>query len=112
VQLPELRLMDLGSTNGTFVNGSRVAPPVCPTLEPEGDPRAATVAYPADPAGWHPLEAGDVIALAGNIVLRARVQPRDGEGKPPAGRRQRRGGAGQTPFTGRLHDHLALSPQG
>jgi serine/threonine-protein kinase len=107
VQLPDLRLLDLGSTNGTFVNGARVVPPA--GLAPENDPAAAAA---ADPTGWHPLEDGDVIALAGNIVLLVRVRGRQEEGKPLLGRRQRHLGAGEHLPGGRRHHPLTVSYHG
>jgi pSer/pThr/pTyr-binding forkhead associated (FHA) protein len=108
VQLPDLRLLDLGSTNGTFVNGARVGHPASPDPVPECDP-AATIAFHADPTGWHPLEDGDVIALAGNIVLIVRVQVRGEASKPLPGRRQHRDGAAGPLPGGRRHDRLSLS---
>src|SRR5262249_14656342 len=74
VRLPELRLRDLDSTNGTFVNGAQVGPPA--DLAPGVDPQVATIAIDADPAGWHPLKDGDVIALGCGTVLIVRVQVR------------------------------------
>jgi pSer/pThr/pTyr-binding forkhead associated (FHA) protein len=77
IQLPELRLLDLGSSNGTFVNGAKVGQPADLGPVPEGDPAAATIAAHADPTGWHPLKDGDVIALADSTVLFVRVQARE-----------------------------------
>jgi pSer/pThr/pTyr-binding forkhead associated (FHA) protein len=72
VRLPELRLLDLGSSNGTFVNGVKVRQSACVDSGSEGDPPA-----------WHPLEDGDVITLGGNTVLLIRVRARQEEGDPP-----------------------------
>ena len=66
VNLPELRLRDLGSTNGTFVNGAR--------LTPAGDPEALTLSLHAQQTGWHALKDGDVIALGDSAVLRVRIR--------------------------------------
>ena len=74
VNLPELRLRDLGSTNGTFVNGARLGPPADARPAPAGAPGALTLYLHAQEAGWHPLRDGDVIALADSAVLRVRVQ--------------------------------------
>src|SRR5262249_58567136 len=74
IRLPELRLRDLGSTNGTFVNGAKVGQPA--GLAPEVDPQLATIDLDADSVGWHPLKDGDVIALGGGTVLIVRVQAR------------------------------------
>jgi pSer/pThr/pTyr-binding forkhead associated (FHA) protein len=111
VRLPRLRLLDLGSDNGTFVNGARVRQPPGPDPAPEGDPAAATVAYEAAPAGWHPLEDGDVITLGGNAVLLVRVQARQ-EGQPPPGRRQPRLGTGEHLPGGRRRERRAPVHQG
>ena len=73
VSLPELRLRDLGSTNGTFVNGARLGPPADGATAPAGEPAALTLSLHAQQAGWHPLKDGDVIALADSAVLRVRV---------------------------------------
>src|SRR5262245_31969317 len=40
VNLPELRLLDLGSTNGTFVNGARLGPPAAGGPASAGKPGA------------------------------------------------------------------------
>src|SRR5262249_10348883 len=45
VRLPELRLLDLGSSNGTFVNGVKIGQSVVVAPGSEGDP-----------PGWFPLE--------------------------------------------------------
>jgi pSer/pThr/pTyr-binding forkhead associated (FHA) protein len=72
IELPEVRLLDLGSTNGTFVNGAKIG---C-SAGPDGasDPALDTTDYPAL-TGWHPVQDGDVIAL-GTTVLFVRVQVR------------------------------------
>ena len=75
IQLPEVRVIDLGSTNGTFVNGARVGRPANLNPVPEGDPALATIVH-AEPTGWQSLQDGDVIALGNNTVLFVRVQPR------------------------------------
>jgi pSer/pThr/pTyr-binding forkhead associated (FHA) protein len=77
VQLPEVRLLDLGSTNGTFINGAKVGQLAGPGPVADVDPAAATIAAQADPTGWHPLKDGDVIALADRTVLFVRVQARE-----------------------------------
>jgi pSer/pThr/pTyr-binding forkhead associated (FHA) protein len=77
VQLPELRLLDLGSSNGTFVNGAKVGGPADLGTVPEGDPAMATIAAHAELTGWHLLKDGDVIALADSTVLFVRVQARE-----------------------------------
>jgi serine/threonine-protein kinase len=79
IQLPEMRLIDLGSTNGTFVNGAKVGRPASLNPVPEGDPALTTIVH-AEPTGWQPLQDGDVIALGNSTVLFVRVQPsRDAE---------------------------------
>jgi pSer/pThr/pTyr-binding forkhead associated (FHA) protein len=75
IQLPEVRLIDLGSTNGTFVNGAKVGQPASLKLVSEDDPTLATIVR-AEPTGWQSLQDGDVIALGNNTVLFVRVQPR------------------------------------
>jgi pSer/pThr/pTyr-binding forkhead associated (FHA) protein len=75
VSLPELRLLDLGSTNGTFVNGARLGPPAEGGPAPEGAPAALILPLHGQATGWHPLKDGDVIALGDSAVLRVRVQP-------------------------------------
>ena len=81
IHLPELRLLDLGSTNGTFVNGTRLGPPGDggrPT--PAGESGALTLSLRPQGAGWHPLKDGDVIALGDSAVLCVRVQaPQPGQ---------------------------------
>jgi pSer/pThr/pTyr-binding forkhead associated (FHA) protein len=74
VNLPELRLLDLGSTNGTFVNGARLGPPGEGDPALAGEPGVLTLPLHAPEAGWHPLKDGDVIALADSAVLHVRVQ--------------------------------------
>jgi pSer/pThr/pTyr-binding forkhead associated (FHA) protein len=78
VQLPELRLLDLGSSNGTFVNGAKVGQPAGLGPLPEGEPAAVTIAAHAHATGWHSLKDGDVIALADSAVLVVRVPAREG----------------------------------
>ena len=78
VQPPELRLRDLGSTNGTFVNGARLGSPADEATAPAGEPGALTLSLHAQEAGWHPLKDGDVIALGDSAVLRVRVHVPDG----------------------------------
>jgi eukaryotic-like serine/threonine-protein kinase len=52
VNLPQLRLLDLGSTNGTFVNGARLGPPGDGDhLAGAGEPRALTLSLHAHAAG-------------------------------------------------------------
>ena len=80
VNLPELRLRDLGSTNGTFVNGARLGPPAEGGPAPAGESGALTLPLPAQQAGGHALQDSGVIALADSAVLRVRVQA------PPPGR--------------------------
>ena len=74
VSLPELRLLDLGSTNGTFVNGARLGPPGEGGPASAGEPGALTLPLHGQEVGLHPLKDGDVIALADSAVLRVRVQ--------------------------------------
>jgi eukaryotic-like serine/threonine-protein kinase len=75
VDLPELRLLDLSSTNGTFVNGARLGPPGDGGRPaPAGEPGALTLSLHAPAAAWHSLKDGDVIALADSAVLCVRVQ--------------------------------------
>ena len=74
VNPPELRLLDLGSTSGTFVNGARLGPPADGGLTPAGEPGALTLSLHAQEAGWHALQDGDVIALGDSAVLRVRVR--------------------------------------
>jgi pSer/pThr/pTyr-binding forkhead associated (FHA) protein len=73
VQPPQLRLRDLGSTNGTFVNGARLGPTADGGLTPAGEPGALTLSLHAQQTGWQPLKDGDVIALGDSAVLRVRV---------------------------------------
>jgi pSer/pThr/pTyr-binding forkhead associated (FHA) protein len=91
VELPEVGLLDLGSTNGTFVNGAKIGQLAGPG--PEVDPVLETIDYPA-PTGWHPVRDGDVITLGGGVVLFVRIQVRE-EFKRLAVRRRRGEGAGQ-----------------
>jgi pSer/pThr/pTyr-binding forkhead associated (FHA) protein len=88
IQLPEVRLLDLSSTHGTFVNGAKVGQPASLDTPRLGDPLLATIDY-FEPTGWHPLEDGDVIALGNSTVLFVRVQVRE-EGKLLADQKQRR----------------------
>jgi pSer/pThr/pTyr-binding forkhead associated (FHA) protein len=78
VNLTELRLRDLGSTNGTFVNGARLGPPVDGATAPAGDPEALTLSLHAQETGWHALKDGDLIALADSAVLLVRVHVPEG----------------------------------
>src|SRR5262245_28297986 len=87
VQLPELRLLDLGSTNGTFVNGAKVGQAAGLGPVPAGDPAAVTLAAHAHATGWHALKDGDVIALADRTVLVVRVPVREGAYELPGWRR-------------------------
>jgi eukaryotic-like serine/threonine-protein kinase len=73
VNLPDLRLLDLSSTNGTFVNGARLRSPAGGGPAPAGEPGALTLSLRLQGTGWHPLKDGDVIALADSAVLRVRV---------------------------------------
>ena len=67
IDLPRVRVRDLGSRNGTFLNGRRVQPAAVPA--PEGpapfDPRFA-------------LEDGDVLNLGGTIFRVVIPTPTDG----------------------------------
>ena len=94
VELPEVGLLDLGSTNGTFVNATKIGE----HPDPEGDPEGETIAYPAL-TGWHPVRDGDVITLAGTVLF-VRIRVRE-ELELLAGRRRRREGAGQLRGNGR-----------
>jgi pSer/pThr/pTyr-binding forkhead associated (FHA) protein len=88
IQLPEVRLLDLGSTNGTFINGAKVCRPAGQDPVLEGDPTLSTIVC-SQPTGWHPVQDGDVIALGNSTVLFVRVQVQE-EGEQLAGRPQRR----------------------
>ena len=80
INLPELGLLDLGSTNGTFVNGARLGPSAAGGPAGAGDPGALTLSLHAQATGWHPLKDGDVIALGDSAVLRVRVRvPKPGQ---------------------------------
>jgi pSer/pThr/pTyr-binding forkhead associated (FHA) protein len=68
-----VHVLDLESSNGTYVNGARIGRTAHPSTTPEGDPAAATVAAGGAPPGWHALKDGDLITLGSNIVLRVRV---------------------------------------
>jgi pSer/pThr/pTyr-binding forkhead associated (FHA) protein len=70
----ELRLLDLGSTNGTFVNGARLRQAGGAGPAPAGEPGAVTLSLRAQTMGWHVLKDGDVIALGDHTVLRVAVQ--------------------------------------
>jgi pSer/pThr/pTyr-binding forkhead associated (FHA) protein len=111
IHLPELRLLDLGSTNGTFVNGAKVGPGAELAPAPEDNAQVTTVAADADPPGWHPLKDGDVITLGCGTVLIVRIEVGE-EGKPRASGRQRQDCAGVHLPGGQRHDHLALAHQG
>jgi pSer/pThr/pTyr-binding forkhead associated (FHA) protein len=74
VNLPELRLLDLGSTNGTFVNGARLGPGADGGAALAGEPGALTLSLHAQATGWHALKDAGVTALADSAVLRVRVQ--------------------------------------
>src|SRR5262249_26827794 len=93
IRLPELRLRDLCSTNGTFAKGAQVGQPAA--RAPGVDPQV-TIDMDAESRGWHPLKDGDVIALGCGTVLIVRVQARgcpsrDGAGEHlPGGRRAER----------------------
>jgi pSer/pThr/pTyr-binding forkhead associated (FHA) protein len=78
INLPEPRLLDLGSTNGTIVNGAKLGPSAGGSPTPAGGLGALTVSLHAQATGWHPLKDGDVIALADSAVLRVRVHVPDG----------------------------------
>jgi pSer/pThr/pTyr-binding forkhead associated (FHA) protein len=110
IRLPQLRLRDLGSTNGTFVNGARLGPPAELAPGAEGDPGVTTSEADADPARWHALNDGDVITLGGGTVLIVRARVR--ECQPLAGGRPRRDDAGEHPPGGRRPERLALAQEG
>jgi pSer/pThr/pTyr-binding forkhead associated (FHA) protein len=95
VALPEVGLLDLGSTNGTFVNATKLGEH--PDLE--SDPERDTTEYPTL-TGWHPVRDGDVITLGGGTILFVRIRVRE-ELKLVAGRRQRGDGAEQLRENGR-----------
>ena len=78
VNLPELRLLDLGSTNGTFVNGARLGPGADGGAALAGEPGALTLSLHAQETGWHALKDGDLIALADSAVLLVRVHVPEG----------------------------------
>jgi pSer/pThr/pTyr-binding forkhead associated (FHA) protein len=80
VNLPELWLLDLSSTNGTFINGARLGPPADEGPALAGDPRGLTLALHPQETGWHALKDGDVVALGESAVLCVRVQvPQQGQ---------------------------------
>ena len=52
---PEVRVRDLGSRNGTFVNGQRMM-------------RPSEVSSASEEAAWHALNEGDELRLAGTAL--------------------------------------------
>jgi pSer/pThr/pTyr-binding forkhead associated (FHA) protein len=62
---PEMWVQDLGSKNGTYVNGKKIGPGASPMLrEGFGDLR---------PSARELLQDGDEVALGGNVILRVGV---------------------------------------
>jgi pSer/pThr/pTyr-binding forkhead associated (FHA) protein len=71
----EVWVLDLHSTNGTYVNGQPVGTLTCPDPSPEGRqrPAACPAAAPSYPPNRYALKDGDVLALGDCTVLRVAV---------------------------------------
>ena len=64
VDAPALQVRDLGSRNGTFINGDKI-----------GQRQPSALAEATDEAGWHVLKEGDELRI-GSTTLRVEVSTR------------------------------------